>query len=142
MVKYCPRCGTPNEDDALYCIKCGAKLDRLDNSRVQQWAQKQTRNVILSEEGYSHLIELFHLKRKLSLIFGIIDLIFGVIMISVGLVFWQISVSVGLSGSIYVVLFLFIAFGIVFLSDGISELINFKKWEEEINYFMFNVKII
>jgi uncharacterized membrane protein YvbJ len=114
MVKYCPRCGTPNEDDALYCIKCGAKLDRLDNSRVQQWAQKQTRNVILSEEGYSHLIELFHLKRKLSLIFGIIDLIFGVIMISVGLVFWQISVSVGLSGSIYVVLFLFIAFGIVF----------------------------
>ncbi|MFP3227127.1 MAG: zinc ribbon domain-containing protein, partial [Sulfolobaceae archaeon] len=23
MTKYCPRCGTPNPDDALFCAKCG-----------------------------------------------------------------------------------------------------------------------
>ncbi|MGC9090099.1 MAG: zinc-ribbon domain-containing protein, partial [Caldisericia bacterium] len=23
MVKYCPRCGTPNDDNALFCVKCG-----------------------------------------------------------------------------------------------------------------------
>ncbi len=23
MVKYCPRCGAPNDDDANFCIKCG-----------------------------------------------------------------------------------------------------------------------
>jgi len=23
MVKYCPRCGYPNPDDALFCVKCG-----------------------------------------------------------------------------------------------------------------------
>ncbi len=26
MVKYCPRCGSPNTDDALFCIKCGYKF--------------------------------------------------------------------------------------------------------------------
>lgn len=24
---YCPKCGTKNEDDAVYCNKCGAPLD-------------------------------------------------------------------------------------------------------------------
>ena len=24
---YCPKCGTKNEDDAVYCNKCGATLD-------------------------------------------------------------------------------------------------------------------
>jgi len=23
MVKYCPRCGTPNDDNAQFCVKCG-----------------------------------------------------------------------------------------------------------------------
>ncbi|MGC9166100.1 MAG: zinc-ribbon domain-containing protein [Thermoplasmata archaeon] len=26
MVKYCPRCGSPNTDDALFCIKCGYRF--------------------------------------------------------------------------------------------------------------------
>ena len=26
MVKYCPRCGTPNDDDANFCIKCGYRF--------------------------------------------------------------------------------------------------------------------
>jgi len=26
MVKYCPQCGAPNEDDAKFCIRCGYKF--------------------------------------------------------------------------------------------------------------------
>jgi len=26
MVKYCPKCGTPNDDDANFCIKCGYRF--------------------------------------------------------------------------------------------------------------------
>jgi hypothetical protein len=26
MVKYCPRCGFQNPDDAMYCIRCGFPL--------------------------------------------------------------------------------------------------------------------
>ena len=26
MTKYCPKCGAPNPDDALYCSKCGSTL--------------------------------------------------------------------------------------------------------------------
>jgi len=26
MVKYCPRCGTPNDDDANFCVKCGYRF--------------------------------------------------------------------------------------------------------------------
>ena len=27
IMTYCPKCGTKNEDDAVYCNKCGAPLD-------------------------------------------------------------------------------------------------------------------
>lgn len=26
MVKYCPKCGYPNPDDAKFCMKCGYQL--------------------------------------------------------------------------------------------------------------------
>jgi hypothetical protein len=26
MVKYCPKCGYPNPDDAMYCVRCGTPL--------------------------------------------------------------------------------------------------------------------
>ncbi|MFP3166632.1 MAG: zinc-ribbon domain-containing protein [Nitrososphaeria archaeon] len=26
MAKYCPKCGTKNHDDVVYCIKCGYKF--------------------------------------------------------------------------------------------------------------------
>ncbi|MGC8620247.1 MAG: zinc ribbon domain-containing protein [Thermoplasmata archaeon] len=34
MVKYCPRCGTPNEDDALYCVKCGNPFSSPQNEKL------------------------------------------------------------------------------------------------------------
>ena len=33
MVKYCPRCGAPNDDDANFCVKCGYRFP------VQQTSQ-------------------------------------------------------------------------------------------------------
>ncbi|MGC8692621.1 MAG: zinc-ribbon domain-containing protein [Thermoplasmata archaeon] len=31
MVKYCPRCGTPNDDNAQFCVKCGYKFMSTSN---------------------------------------------------------------------------------------------------------------
>ncbi len=39
MTKYCPKCGTPNEDDSLYCAKCGSKL--IYGSKSQKLNQKE-----------------------------------------------------------------------------------------------------
>ena len=33
MVKYCPKCGNPNPDEAMYCVRCGTPLT---NVPVQQ----------------------------------------------------------------------------------------------------------
>ena len=33
MVKYCPKCGNPNPDEAMYCVRCGTPLT---NVSVQQ----------------------------------------------------------------------------------------------------------
>ena len=42
MVKYCPRCGAPNEDNALFCSKCGwqfPQVQQIPQQPPQQIAQ-------------------------------------------------------------------------------------------------------
>ncbi len=39
MVKYCPRCGSPNTDDALFCIKCGYKFGE-ESQKIEPVAQE------------------------------------------------------------------------------------------------------
>ena len=36
MVKYCPRCGSQNPDDAMYCIRCGFPLTQPVNQPAAQ----------------------------------------------------------------------------------------------------------
>ncbi|MEM3272292.1 MAG: zinc ribbon domain-containing protein [Metallosphaera sp.] len=42
MTKYCSKCGTPNEDDAQFCNKCGAALPI--SSQSQNTSQQSSQN--------------------------------------------------------------------------------------------------
>ena len=35
-MKICPKCGTQNPDDALYCFKCGTKFDEFTKAQLQE----------------------------------------------------------------------------------------------------------
>jgi len=39
MVKYCPKCGTPNEDNAQFCSKCGYQFPQVQQQMAQQQGQ-------------------------------------------------------------------------------------------------------
>jgi len=42
MIKYCPQCGTPNQNDAKFCIKCGYQFpqeEQVSQQPPQQIAQ-------------------------------------------------------------------------------------------------------
>jgi hypothetical protein len=41
MVKYCPRCGYPNADDAVFCVRCGYQLPNLPYSQPYQQPPQQ-----------------------------------------------------------------------------------------------------
>ena len=71
---------------------------------------------------------------------GIESIIFGIVVIVFAVTFWVFAVSLNyqaysdsdlINGFIYVLL----ALGIILLSEGISDLIKFKRWEREIDYF-------
>lgn len=36
MVKYCPKCGYPNSDDANFCVRCGYQFPAVGNQQFQQ----------------------------------------------------------------------------------------------------------
>jgi len=36
MVKYCPKCGYPNSDDANFCVRCGYQFPAVGNQQSQQ----------------------------------------------------------------------------------------------------------
>jgi hypothetical protein len=44
MVKYCPRCGYPNADDAAFCVKCGYQFLNQPSSQPPQQPPQQPPN--------------------------------------------------------------------------------------------------
>ena len=70
---YCHNCGTKNEDDAEFCSKCAEPLKRDDNDRSDRYRRRDDR--------YRRREDCFGLP------YGnmIVPLIFGVILILVGL---------------------------------------------------------
>jgi len=48
MVKYCPRCGAPNEDNALFCSKCGYQFPQVQQQMAQQPGQSTQQTPIYS----------------------------------------------------------------------------------------------
>ena len=48
MVKYCPQCGAPNQDDAKFCIRCGYQFpqeEQISQQPPQQIAQPSTQPI-------------------------------------------------------------------------------------------------
>ena len=35
MVKYCPQCGAPNQDDAKFCIRCGYQFPQEEKFHIE-----------------------------------------------------------------------------------------------------------
>jgi ribosomal protein L37E len=48
MVIYCPRCGTPNEDNAQFCSKCGYHFPQVQQQMAQQQGQPTQQTPIYS----------------------------------------------------------------------------------------------
>jgi uncharacterized membrane protein YvbJ len=53
MVKYCPRCGTPNEDDALYCVKCGNRFLQMSTIETQKPENKKSEKIASTSPKYN-----------------------------------------------------------------------------------------
>ena len=92
---YCPKCGTENEDGALYCVNCGASLKE-PSKEVRGWEEE----LELRAEQFGERAEEFG-KRMESECFGlpygnsIIWVLIGIAIILVGmrgLLNWRINI--------------------------------------------------
>ena len=110
----CSKCETRNEDDAFYCVKCGAKLEFAREEswekRMEKWGEDLGRQAERWGEDLGRQAEKEML--NLGVIFGII---IGAVMILVGIAwfsgievtryFWSIIIivfgSLVLTGVIY-----------------------------------------
>ncbi|MDP8012434.1 MAG: zinc-ribbon domain-containing protein [Thermoplasmata archaeon] len=50
MVKYCPNCGTPNDDQAKFCIKCGFNFIAQQNAQNQNFSNQE--NAFNQNQGF------------------------------------------------------------------------------------------
>jgi uncharacterized membrane protein YvbJ len=112
MVKYCPQCGAPNQDDAKFCIRCGYQFSQEEQvsqqppqqiaqpspQPIQQTAQPSQQQIPPSkskEENKDNT--LFWTLATSLLLLGIISYIFtrdfGVLifMIFIVVIIWGIS---------------------------------------------------
>lgn len=80
MPKYCPSCGKPIEEHFIFCPYCGTKI----TSPVSQAAPSPVKNdakdsVVLPEAD--SLISLNHAAGIISILLGILFLIFGILTV-------------------------------------------------------------
>ncbi|MGC9069672.1 MAG: zinc-ribbon domain-containing protein [Thermoprotei archaeon] len=92
MVKYCPRCGTPNEDDALYCVKCGNRFLQMSTIETQKPETKKSEKIDSTSPKYNkNNLKTFYTFIYIALIFlGIIVYIvtrdFSILILVISLV--------------------------------------------------------
>jgi uncharacterized membrane protein YvbJ len=69
MVKYCPKCGTPNEDDALYCVKCGNPLRQMLTIETQKpETEKSEKTAFTSSKHNEDDLKAFYILISIALI--------------------------------------------------------------------------
>ena len=99
----CTKCETKNEEDAIYCVKCGAKLEvsreESWDKRLEKWGEDFGKRAERWGEDFGRRAE----KEALN-IGAILGIIVGVVMILVGIAwfsgiavaryFWPITVIV------------------------------------------------
>ena len=74
MVKYCTKCGAPNEDNALYCSKCGWQ--------ITQPASQANENIIIGNRE----IAITEKRRVEYLITGFFTIVIGIFFTSLSFI--------------------------------------------------------
>ncbi|WP_410545613.1 zinc-ribbon domain-containing protein [Acidianus sp.] len=59
MVKYCPKCGYPNSDDANFCVRCGYQFSAVGDQQSQQ-PNSQPPYILQIATLQSHLRKRYH----------------------------------------------------------------------------------
>jgi len=74
-MKYCPNCGTQNQDDALYCTKCGFRFttDNISHSQDTQTSQANYQQGTSNSLGFSDK-ETLNTILLIAFIFSIISI--------------------------------------------------------------------
>ncbi len=104
MVKYCPRCGAQNDDDANFCIKCGYNFNQkikvagpsspqqqanASNEGTNQNAAKQTGSPVPTGSYYQYPQSQPEKKRSNALRNGIVALVIVMVVIIAGFIAGQ-----------------------------------------------------
>jgi len=74
---YCPRCGTKNEDEARFCVQCGAPL-------YEEASTEKTQEVCFGPREREHVEECFGLPYGgaiVGIVFGLLIVIWGVLLV-------------------------------------------------------------
>jgi Predicted membrane protein len=74
MVKYCTKCGAPNEDNALFCSKCGWQ--------ITQPASQANENIIIGNRE----IAITKNRRVEYLVIGPVAILIGIFFASLGFI--------------------------------------------------------
>ena len=114
----CSKCETKNEDDAVYCVKCGAKLEvsREESweKRMEKWGEDFGRSAERWGEGFGRQAEKEVL--NVGVIFGII---IGSAMILAGIAWFS-----GMEVTRYFWSIIIIVFGLLVLAGVIYGLLR------------------
>jgi len=135
MVKYCSKCGTPNEDSAQFCVKCRNKFD------VQPDSNRNVKVVTMSIEAYNNLIKLLNDEKKSSLYDMIAGFISGTFLIAFGILGLTIINTFQSEypnydyTSIHYLMVAALAMGVLLFSFGIGSIFGMKKWERWLQYY-------
>jgi uncharacterized membrane protein YvbJ len=113
---YCTKCGTKNEEDAKYCVKCGATLkmarEQMVEERAKEFGEELGRRAEAWGEEFGKQME----QECFGLPHGgtIIGLIIGAVIILVGL-----SVLAGGDWGKYLGPFMMVVFGILIVAGAL-----------------------
>jgi uncharacterized membrane protein YvbJ len=130
MVKYCPRCGAPNEDNALFCSKCGWQFPQVQQipqqqpqqivqpstqpiQQTAQYASQASENIIIGNRE----ITITKSRRVGYLVGGFAVIVIGIIFTFIGFAFSRVYCDTYLLGIEWISGF-FIGFGFAILMVG------------------------
>ena len=80
---FCPKCGKENDDNAVFCKSCGAKLTQDDTISFEQ----------LSGGGSTSCLDRLKAEAKNAHLFGVLSIIFCALGGFLGLIFAIITVN-------------------------------------------------
>jgi len=135
MVKYCSKCGAPNEDNAQFCVKCGNKFN------VQPDSNRNVKVVTMSIEAYNNLIKLLNDEKKNSLYDMIVGFISGTFLIAIGVLGLIIMNNIQSQNpnydytSIHYLMVAALAIGVMAFLFGMGGFFGMKKWERWLQYY-------